>query len=507
MIAALPRMLSAAPPRPAAAPAPAPSPAKTREEQIDEAIAKATPVIDDAVARVDRLTEGVDLTERKNRETSDKLAQFSSQVHEAGVQLHPFRSHDEMVGAWLGATEFHRFSDSRNPAPMMPAVVLKGVLDVCQKQYKLVHTTAPPDWQGHAQAPKYTQVRTDYDKTEKVPQDVIYLLEDEKQNHIMVQVQGGQLSVFAHNDQKELVDQFYDKLDTWVSKNNFYKNKVLTYDGYLEFQDGLKTSNVGWNDIALVPGSEELIKNNTVDFFNNLDLYKENGKFANRNLLMAGPPGTGKSMVNDILMRELKDKVTFIYVTSKSLTGPGAVAGIFDAARKMNPAVVVVEDLDMLGATGRDNNSRRNVLNEMLNQISGVFDNTGLVVIGSTNTVTQFDEAMLRPLRFSTVVPMPLPDEGTRRRILDKVTHKLALDKDVDLDGLAKQTEGFSGAGITEMKELAVQSAIHNGSFIDGKHVLLRAQDFAYALDEIHLKQDYLDQARKNEPKGSGGKG
>ncbi|MHB2019776.1 MAG: AAA family ATPase, partial [Candidatus Xenobia bacterium] len=219
-----------------------------------------------------------------------------------------------------------------------------------------------------------------------------------------------------------------------------------------------------------------------------------------RNLLLAGPPGTGKSMTNDILMHELKGKVTFIYVTSKSLTGPEAVSGIFQAARQMQPSLIVIEDLDMLGAVARDDNSKTNVLNEMLNQISGVFDNTGLVVVGTTNTVGQFDDAMLRPLRFSNVIPIPMPDATLRKEILQKVTRTLALAPDVNLDDLAARTDKFSGAGITEMKELAVQNAIHEGSFAHGDHVLLRAQDFNQALEVIALKQKYLDQERQEHP-------
>ncbi len=476
--------------------APQPQTPEQIEDRLDKAIADALPQIQGAIQPVKDMTEGIDLTLRQNKQTSNQLGEFGQGVHSLGQAVHPFKNHGEMVEAWLGATEFHRFSDARNPAPMMPALKLKGVLDVCSKDYKIVHTVAPPDWRGQAQAPKYTQVRTDYDKTETVPLDVIYLLEDDKQNHIIVQLNDGRLSVVAHNDQKNLVDEFYGKVDNWIEKNNFYKNKVLSYNGYLEFQDGLKECKTTWADIALPPASEELIRSNTTEFFKNIDLYKKNGKFANRNLLMAGPPGTGKSMVNDILMQELQGKVTFIHVTSKSLGGAESVAGIFEAAREMSPAVIVLEDLDMLGATNRNDNARRGTLNEMLNQLSGVFDNTGLVVMGSTNAASQFDEAMLRPLRFSTVVPMPLPNAEIRENILKKITRNIALDGTVDLKGLAERTDKYSGAGLTELKELAIQAAIEGHSFAEGKKVLLRGEDFEHALDVIKIKQQYLADAQ-----------
>ena len=470
------------------------------EDRLDEAIARAIPQIEGALKPVHDLTKDVDLTLRDNKEVSQTLGDFSQGVHMMGSSVHPFKNHKEMVEAWLGATEFHRFTDSRNPAPLLPGLRMKAVQDLVNSdKYTVVHTTAPPDWRGQAQAPKFTSIRTDYETTEKVPLDIIYLLEDEDHNHIMVQMNGGRLSVVAHNDQRELVDEFYETLDTEIKENNFYKNKILQFNGYLDFQDGLKKTPVTWDDIALPEISEQLIRSNTVDFLENLDAYKKNVKFPNRNLLMAGPPGTGKSMVNDILMQQLEGEATFIHVTSKSLTGPGAVAGIFDAAREMQPAVVILEDLDMLGATGRDDNTRRSSLNEMLNQLSGVFDNTGLVVIGSTNAASQFDHAMLRPLRFSNVIPMPLPDAEVRANILEKITRKLNLAADVDLAALAARTEEFTGAGLTELKEMAVQSAIEGGSFHEGNKVLLRNEDFEKGLEIIRLKKEYLEQIKRDE--------
>lgn len=472
------------------------------EDKLDEAIAKALPDIREAVKDVTDLTKDTDLTLRANKGISQSVGGFSEGVRAMGTSVHPFRNHHEMVEAWLGATEFHRFSESRNPAPMLPGLKLKAVKELCQSDYKIVHTVAPPDWQGQAQAPKYTPVRTDYNKTETLPLSVIYLLEDKDQNHLIVELNEGRLNVTAHNDQQDLVSGFYDGLDDYVDNNNFYKNKILQYEGTLDFQTSLKSSPVTWEDIALPDASESLIKSNTVDFLKNLDLYKKNGKFASRNLLMAGPPGTGKSMVNDILMQQLEGEATFIHVTSKSLGGPESVSGIFEAAREMQPAVVILEDLDMLGATGRNDNSRRGTLNELLNQISGVYDNEGLVVMGSTNAASKFDHAMLRPLRFSNVIPVPMPDAEIREKILTKITRKMNLAGDVNLADIASRTEKYTGAGLTELKELAIQSAIGDGSFAEGKKVLLRKADFEDALETVRLKNEYLEEIRRKERDG-----
>jgi len=274
----------------------------------------------------------------------------------------------------------------------------------------------------------------------------------------------------------------------------------------MDFQDGLKTKPTTWGDIALAPKSEELIRSNTTDFFKELSIYKENGKFACRNILLAGPPGTGKSMINDILIQELKDEVTFIYVTSKSIHGSGSIAGIFDAARMLGPAVVIMEDLDLVGTADRNTNNRKDILNELLNQLSGIYDNTGLVVLGSTNQAGAFDEAMLRPLRFSTVVPMQFPDRNLRHKILKKITAGIHLAPDVDLGGLADRTDNYSGAGLTELKEMAIQAAISGHAVDDQGKAIVSAAHFEKALDLIRLKKEYLEQLKRDENPAEGKK-
>jgi ATP-dependent 26S proteasome regulatory subunit len=497
---ALSRLQKMAQPPVSASAQEAPEPTDSLEDKLDKAIKDALPEIKDAVGSVTDLTKGKDLTLRENKGISGSIGAFGEGVRELGNSVHPFKSQKEMVEAWLGATEFHRFAESRNPAPMLPGLKLKAVQEVCKNDYTIVHTVAPADWQGRAQAPKYTPIRTDYDTTETLPLSVTYLLEDKDKNHLMVELNGGRLRVIGHNDQKELVSDFYDKVETHTQENNFYKNKILQFSGgVLDFQTGLKKSSVTWDDIALPEASESLIKSNTVDFLKNLEAYKKNGKFASRNLLMAGPPGTGKSMVNDILMQQLEGEATFIHVTSKSLGGPQSVSGVFEAAREMQPAVVILEDLDMLGATGRNDSARRGTLNELLNQISGVFDNEGIVVMGSTNAASKFDHAMLRPLRFSNVIPVPMPDADIRKKILTKVTRKLHLAADVNLEDIAARTDKYTGAGLTELKELAIQSAISDKSFAEGNKVLLRKADFEEALETVRLKNEYLEQIRRDE--------
>lgn len=491
--------------------APAPKPESEIEDRLGEAIERAQPQIVGAIAPIAELIKGVEMTDPENKEISAKVSEFANRVRVLGAQTHPFTSYNNMVEAWLGATPFNQTSETREVAPLLPGLKFKSVHDIVSKDYKVVHAVAAEGWRKTIVAPKFSQIRTDYKNYESIPTEVTYLVEDKDKNRLIVELRKEwangpiNLTVFSHGDQPELVEEFYGKVDTWVEENNFYKNKVLKYveppmaPPYMDFQDDLKEKPTDWDDIALPEASEELIRSNTTEFLENLEIYKENGKFANRNLLLAGPPGTGKSMVNDILISELKDDATFVYVTSKSISSSGSISGIFEAARMLGPSVILMEDLDLVGSTDRNSNSRKGILNELLNQLSGVYDNTGLVVLGSTNQASAFDHAMLRPLRFSTIVPMPPPSPELRREILEKITAKINLAEDVSLDDLAARTEDFTGAGLTELKEMAVQKAIETGS-TDAEGMAVVAQShFDRALELIELKKEYMERLRREE--------
>lgn len=486
-------------------------PDKSLQDKVDEAIGAAQPKIMEAISPVAQLIQGVEMTAPENKAAAEKVSEFSNTVRVLGAQAHPFTSYENMLESWLGATPFQQSSQTRDVAPLLPGLKYKGVTEVVNKQYKVLHAVAAEGWNKSIVAPKFSRIRTGYESYESMPTEVVYLVEDQDKNRLVVELrkeypsEPPQLSVFAHNNQPELIDTFYDKLNSYVENNNFYKNKVLHYveppfaPPYMDFQDGLKGKPTTWDDIALPEKSEELIRDNTTEFIKNLDVYKENGKFANRNLLLAGPPGTGKSMVNDILINELKDDATFVYVTSKSINHSGSISGIFDAARSLSPSVILMEDLDLVGGTDRQNNTRQNILNELLNQLSGVYDNTGLVVMGSTNQASAFDHAMLRPLRFSTIVPMPLPSPELRQTILTKITAKVNLAPDVNLANIAARAEDYTGAGLTELKEMAIQAAIEGGSVDQEGIALVRAADFDRAMELIRLKKEYMEQLRRDE--------
>lgn len=461
-------------------------------------IEKASKDIHDALDPVIDMAKKIDLTSLGNRETSNILKNFSDEVKNAATKVRPFKSYDEMLNIWLGATQFQRVSTESNVASHFSvSLMYKAVDEVISSDYKVCNKTGiNPNYD--IVSPEYFSFKIDYNKEESLPTNMLYLLEDKKGSHLIVDFSRNTLTVHSHKDQEELIGQFYDKVKNWIKNNNFFKNKVLQLKGSLEFMEDLKEKKTTWNDIALSKQSEALIKSNTVDFIKNLDIYKENGKHACRNILLSGPPGTGKSMVSDILINELKDKVSFIYVTAKSVPNAEKVSTVFKAARNLSPSIVIMEDLDLIGSVDRYSSSRQDILNELLNQLSGVYDNTGVVVVGTTNQPNVFDEALLRPLRFSTIVPMLLPDKELRESILKKNTRDLQLAPDVNLTQLAEVTEGFSGAGLTELKELAIQNAIETGSMDKDEKVHLEDRHFKQALETIEIKKRYQEESMED---------
>jgi len=222
-------------PTPLRPPSAPPKDDETPPEPLDKAIAEAQPAIAEAVAPVLALTQGIEMTAPENKAIADKVSAFSERVRVMGAEVHPFVSYESMFEAWLGASPFHQSSETRDVAPLLPGLKYKGVHEVVSQNYKVVHAVAAEGWNKSIVAPKFSRIRTDYDKAESIPTEVIYLCEDPKGNRLVVEMrrewsnQPPTLTVFAHDNQPQLITEFYDKLNDWTGQNNFYKNKVLQY--------------------------------------------------------------------------------------------------------------------------------------------------------------------------------------------------------------------------------------------------------------------------------------
>ena len=218
-------------------------------------------------------------------------------------------------------------------------------------------------------------------------------------------------------------------------------------------------------------------------------------------VLLHGPPGTGKTLLARAIAG--KSGVNFIQVAGPELLdryvgeSEKAVRDLFDRARQASPAIVFFDEIDAIaadrdGAGGDGSGVGERVVSQLLTELDRASDNPNLVVLAATNRRDALDPALLRPGRLETHVEVPEPDRDARRKILDVHTREKPVTEDVDLDHLADETEGYSGAEIAALCREAALVAIervadeHGAAANDhADEIGITADDFATALKNI----------------------
>jgi cell division protease FtsH len=241
---------------------------------------------------------------------------------------------------------------------------------------------------------------------------------------------------------------------------------------------------VGWSDIAGADEAKaELVE--VVEFLRDPRPFNRLGARVPQGVLLHGPPGTGKTLLAKAVAHE--SGAQFFSQSASSFVemfaglGAARIRRLFDEARKAEPAVVFIDELDAVGARrGSDNNSEREqTLNQLLVEMDGFASSDQVVVMAASNLLEKLDPALLRPGRFDRQVFVSPPDVGGRRSILDVHTRNKPLREDVDLDSIAQQTSGLTGADLANIcNEAAIHCARRKG------HAISTA-DFDAALERV----------------------
>ena len=226
-----------------------------------------------------------------------------------------------------------------------------------------------------------------------------------------------------------------------------------------------------------------------VDFLKNPKKYDELGAHVPKGVLLVGPPGTGKTLLARAVAGEAG--VAFFSISGSDFVemfvgvGASRVRDLFKQAKEKAPCIVFIDEIDAVGrARGKNvgfssNDERENTLNQLLTEMDGFGTNSGVIVLAATNRADILDKALMRAGRFDRQIHVTLPDLNERKDIFQVHIKGLKLSKDFDLDLIAKNTPGFSGADIANVcNEAALTAARKGKSDIDN-------QDFSDAVDRV----------------------
>jgi cell division protease FtsH len=241
---------------------------------------------------------------------------------------------------------------------------------------------------------------------------------------------------------------------------------------------------IGWSEIAGVDEAKAELKE-VVEFLRDPTPFSRLGATVPRGVLLHGPPGTGKTLLAKAVAHE--SGAQFFSQSASSFVemfaglGAARIRRLFAEARKHAPAILFIDELDAVGARrGTDNNSEREqTLNQLLVEMDGFSGSSNIVVMAASNLLEKLDPALLRPGRFDRQVFVSPPDVAGRRKILDVHTRGKPLREDANLDMVAAQTSGLTGADLANIcNEAAIFCARRDGHAIS-------KQDFDDALERV----------------------
>jgi cell division protease FtsH len=241
---------------------------------------------------------------------------------------------------------------------------------------------------------------------------------------------------------------------------------------------------VAWDDIAGVDEAKKELQE-VVDFLKDPAAFQRVGAKVPAGVLLHGPPGTGKTLLAKAVAHEsgaaFYSQSASSFVEMFAGLGAARIRRLFREARRHEPAIVFIDELDAVGAQrGSDNNSEREqTLNQLLVEMDGFSSSNRVVVMAASNLLEKLDPALLRPGRFDRQVYVSPPDVSGRARILAVHTANKPLATDVDLDAIAQTTSGLSGA---ELANLCNEAAIFCAR--RGGHAVAK-RDFDNALERV----------------------
>ncbi|ANF21948.1 CDC48 family AAA ATPase [Thermococcus piezophilus] len=308
-------------------------------------------------------------------------------------------------------------------------------------------------------------------------------------------IKEGKIDFEAEHIPKEVLEELK------VTKRDFYEALKMVEPSALR-EVLLEVPNVRWDDIGGLEDVKQELKEAVEWPLKYPEAFLGLGITPPKGILLYGPPGTGKTLLAKAVATE--SEANFIAIRGPEVLSKWVgeseknIREIFRKARQAAPTVIFIDEIDAIASRrGTDvNRVTDRLINQLLTEMDGIAENSGVVVIAATNRPDIIDPALLRPGRFDRMILVPAPDEKARLEILKVHTRNVPLAGDISLEELAKRTEGYTGADIAavvrEAAMLAMRKALQEGIIKPGmkadeirRKVKVTMKDFEEALEKI----------------------
>lgn len=281
-----------------------------------------------------------------------------------------------------------------------------------------------------------------------------------------------------------LTRSFMDELERVVGQIGSYRGKVLSLEAVRSFsgKSGTirvqKLRNVGREEVILPDKTLRLLERNVSDFIAHRDELKRLGMSTKKGLLFYGPPGTGKTHTIQYLAGQLRDHTTLL-ITAEQVA---LIENYFQLARFLQPAMIVIEDVDLIARAREDMRSacEESLLNKLLNEMDGLREDASVLFVLTTNRPDQLEAALAsRPGRIDQAIEFPLPDEDGRRKLVRLYARGVPVADNL-VEAVVQKTKSASAAFIKELMRRSAQYHIQSKGSDS-----LELKDVEAALDEM----------------------
>jgi ATP-dependent 26S proteasome regulatory subunit len=292
----------------------------------------------------------------------------------------------------------------------------------------------------------------------------------------------------------EFVQRCFSELERAVNDARSYRGKVLSLDVDRDYSGrtrGImvhKVPLVQRDDVILPDATLKLLDRNVLDFVGNRPQLRKLGQSTRKGILLYGPPGTGKTHTIRYLASNLPDHTTLIITAAQV----GALAQYMSLARLLQPAMVVIEDADLVA---RDRERMGGacdevMLNELLNEMDGLKQDADILFVLTTNRPEQLESALAsRPGRIDQAIEVPVPDEIGRKKLVQLYGRGLPL-SDAIVSEAAQRTEGVSAAFIKELMRRVAQASIarDGGTTVESPDISQALDDMLFTGGKLNVK-------------------